>query len=148
MHACIHAPILTRTRSHTRVILHFLPPNIDFTNSNAHEIARPVNLQGWWTIGSLTKPELGMQTFELTRFMYLLNLGFMASSIACSGILTQTRASTTLSKARRRFSEAIWSTEHRAHKRHKGPLQDAHPGSYFSFCFLVQSHKQVFFRYL
>jgi dynamin 1-like protein len=79
MHACIHAHILTRTRSYTRVILPFLTLNIDLTNSAALEIARPVDPQGRWTIGSLTKLELGMHTLKLTGFMYLLKLGSMES---------------------------------------------------------------------
>ena len=43
--ACIHAHILTCTRSHTRFIMPFLPPNIDFTNSDALEIVRSVDPQ-------------------------------------------------------------------------------------------------------
>ena len=50
---------------------------MDLTNSDALAIARSVDPRGWWTIGSLTKLELGMHTFKLTGFMYLHNLGFV-----------------------------------------------------------------------
>ena len=147
VHACIHAHILTRTRSHTCVILPFLPPNIDLTKSDALEIVRFVNPQGWWTISPLTKLELGIHMFKLTGFTHLLKLGFVASSIACSARLTQTRASTTRSKAMRRFSEVIWSTDHHTHDRQDETLQDNHPVIQvrtLPFVFLVRGYRQVF----